>query len=758
MMLVPALATPKPNANAPWPYTSPSQSSPTRPRPALGTTYEDGYGGEVLEDFGPPIIPASSLPHEILLHILRLLPPSSLLPSILVCKSWCQCGVELLWHKPSFPSMSSLTLLLSVITSPDTSTFPYHQFIRRLNFTSLSGEMNDGILRMLKGCTRLERLALSGCKGLSGKAMEELVGGCERLVSLDLSDVEGADDGVVCVAAKKCGKLQGVNLSGCKKVTDKGVEAIALGCPGLRRLTTFKIHQIKLRSVESLTDTPIILLSLHCPLLLEVDLISCPLISSLSLLQLFRTSHHLRELSLQACTSITDTGFPPQIPSLLPPPSSTTTLTTTTGTEIEAPLSLIHEPRIRQFDHLRYLDLTSLNLISDEAVRGIVKHAPRIRNLILAKCAGLTDDSVEAICGLGKHLHYLHMGHMAAITDSAVMKLARSCTRLRYIDLACCNLLTDMAVFELAAHLPRLKRIGLVRVVNLTDAAIYALFARSTLERIHLSYCDNLTVQAIHELLQHLPRLTHLSLTGEFNAHQRSSFCVYSGKGVQELRRYLRSVTATDNAEVDPHFAVAPRPTRAHRHHRIALPPNAAAPAAGPAAGLQPPPGIPRRQFNPTGAVAAPLPNTQFPNHHHAHARQIPVQFVQQPLTHNAGTATRDARVSAPPVMGGGLGGTWRWNSSTSSNGSAFTPPVEDGDRDRDVNADAGPSRSRNESRGERMEIDGEGEDARASSSTRPRRATVTRGNYLSRNGAAEEEAEIEEDSESDEDEDEQMG
>lgn len=53
-----------------------------------------------------------------------------------------------------------------------------------------------------------------------------------------------------------------------------------------------------------------------------------------------------------------------------------------------------------------------------------------------------------------------------------------------------------------------------MQVVNLTDAAIYALFERTTLERIHLSYCDNLTVPAIHELLQHLPRLTHLSLTG----------------------------------------------------------------------------------------------------------------------------------------------------------------------------------------------------------------------------------------------------
>ena len=155
------------------------------------------------------------------------------------------------------------------------------------------------------------------------------------------------------------------------------------------------------------------LLSLHCPLLLEVDLISCPLISAISLLQLFRTSHHLRELSLQACTAITDAGFPPPQSSLLVAADPLPPLVTQRGLQVAQPLPLSYQPQIRQFDHLRYLDLTSLNLISDDAVRGIVKHAPRIRNLILAKCAHLTDDAVEAICGLGKHLHYLHMGHMS---------------------------------------------------------------------------------------------------------------------------------------------------------------------------------------------------------------------------------------------------------------------------------------------------------------------------------------------------------
>lgn len=84
-----------------------------------------------------------------------------------------------------------------------------------------------------------------------------------------------------------------------------------------------------------------------------------------------------------------------------------------------------------------------------------------------------------------------------------------------------------MSVFELSA-LPKLRRVGLVRVSNLTDEAVYSLAERhATLERIHLSYCDQISVMAIHFLLQKLHKLTHLSLTGipAFRQPELQQFC-----------------------------------------------------------------------------------------------------------------------------------------------------------------------------------------------------------------------------------------
>ena len=192
---------------------------------------EDDYSEDVH-------IPASSLPHEILLHILRLLPPTALAPALRVCKAWCQCGVELLWHKPMFTSLPALYKMLQVLSHSSTQTFPYPEFVRRINFSNLTEEMSDKMLGKLLPCTRIERLTLTGCKNLSSQSMVDLLKQSKRLVALDLSEVENVDDEVIGALAENCPRLQGLNLTGCGKVSDKGLEKLARGCPALRRVSS----------------------------------------------------------------------------------------------------------------------------------------------------------------------------------------------------------------------------------------------------------------------------------------------------------------------------------------------------------------------------------------------------------------------------------------------------------------------------------------------------------------------------------------
>ncbi|GJJ07114.1 hypothetical protein Clacol_001314 [Clathrus columnatus] len=489
--------------------------------------------------------PASRLPPEVLIHVFRqLYSPRDLHSCLLVSRSWKE-------HD---------------------QTFTYPRFVRRLNFLALGQDLSVQLFLRLAACIRLERLTLVNCTAITDEALVNVLPSFPNLVALDLTCVTETTDRAIVTLANTASRLQGLNLGACKSVTNEGVIAIAKNCPQLRR--------IKLSGLELLTDAAVIILATSCPLLLEIDLNNCERITDVSVRELWTHSVLMREFRLSHCHQLTDQGFPAPITTTTTnsnkdASSSSTATTTTTATILPSvpnpnpfpnrtPILSPQYPPLKlrkPFEHLRMLDLTACVNITDEAIEGIVTNARKIRNLVLAKCSGLTDASVESICKLGKNLHYLHLGHASAITDKSVTKLARSCLRLRYIDLACCPNLTDMSVFELAS-LPKLRRIGLVRVVNLTDHAITMLGQerRDTLERIHLSYCENITVRAIHYLLQKLTKLTHLSLTGipafrhtelqkfcrppprEFNSTQRAAFCVYSNSGVRELRRYLESV------------------------------------------------------------------------------------------------------------------------------------------------------------------------------------------------------------------------
>ncbi|KAI0033338.1 hypothetical protein K488DRAFT_47910, partial [Vararia minispora EC-137] len=492
--------------------------------------------------------PASHLPPELLINIFKhLSSPSDIYSALQVSRAWCECSVELLWHKPSVPDFRSLMKIVRALSREDAS-FAYAQFIRRLNFISVAKDVTDAILSRLASCSRLERLTLVGCNGLSDEVLAATLPHFPELVAVDLSGVPSVTDQTVNALAQHCPRLQGVNLLSCKHVTSQSVSALARNCPLLRR--------VKLSGIVDLTDEPISALALYAPLVLEIDLGNCKHITDGPIRDIWLHSHHMREFRLAACDKLTNTAFPA-------PPYLLHDVEMPHEGEGFPPLHLS-----RMYDQLRMLDLTGCSKITDEAIEGIVAAAPKLRNLALTKCKSLTDRAVEAICGLGKNLHYVHLGHVSQITDGSVKSLARSCTRLRYIDLANCQNLTDMSVFEIAS-LPKLRRIGLVRVPNLTDEAIYALAEQhQCLERVHLSYCDQITVMAVHFLLQKLQKLNHLSLTGvpafrkpelqtycrappvEFSTPQRQAFCVYSGDGVKGLRRFLADLFNSINDEM----------------------------------------------------------------------------------------------------------------------------------------------------------------------------------------------------------------
>jgi F-box and leucine-rich repeat protein GRR1 len=444
--------------------------------------------------------PINRLPNEILISVFQKLGQSSdLYHCMLTCKRWARNAVDHLWHRPSCTSWPKHSAICQTLGLPN-PYFAYRDFIKRLNLAALADKVNDGSVMPLAVCTRVERLTLTNCKGLTDVGLMALVEGSPHLLALDISGDDEITEKSVFAIAKHCRRLQGLNISSCDKIGPQSMSELARSCRYIKRVcsTCFSFSsrlsfhmltmtlrtKLKLNGCSQLNDEAILAFAENCANILEIDLQQCRNIGNDPVTALLSRGQSLRELRLANCELVTDVAF----------------------------LSL---PQGRTYEHLRILDLTSCAELTDRAVERIVEVAPRLRNLVLAKCRNITDAAVYAIARLGKNLHYVHLGHCGNITDDAVKRLVQACNRIRYIDLGCCMHLTDDSVTRLA-QLPKLKRIGLVKCSNITDDSVLALAkanhrvrvrrdamgniipgehtTHSSLERVHLSYCTNLTL------------------------------------------------------------------------------------------------------------------------------------------------------------------------------------------------------------------------------------------------------------------------
>ncbi|KAL6451635.1 GRR1 SCF E3 ubiquitin ligase complex F-box protein GRR1 [Candida maltosa Xu316] len=474
------------------------------------------------------------LPTEILLQIFHYLERRDWYSLLTTCSEIADLIIEMLWFRPHMQNDSAFKRIKKVMEIPKNQThWDYRQFIKRLNLSFMTKLVDDDLLNLFIGCPKLERLTLVNCAKLTRSPITQVLQGCERLQSIDLTGVTDIHDDIINALADNCSRLQGLYAPGCGNVSEESIIKLLRSCPMLKR--------VKFNSSSNITDESILVMYENCKSLVEIDLHSCENVTDKYLKTIFLDLTQLREFRISNAPGITDKLF-----------------------------ELIPEGHI--LEKLRIIDITGCNAITDKLVEKLVACAPRLRNVVLSKCMQITDASLRALSQLGRSLHYIHLGHCGLITDYGVAALVRFCHRIQYIDLACCSQLTDWTLVELAS-LPKLRRIGLVKCSSITDSGILELVRRrgeqDCLERVHLSYCTNLTIGPIYLLLKNCPKLTHLSLTGissflrreitqycrdpppDFNEHQKSLFCVFSGHGVNQLRNYLNQVVEERTYQID---------------------------------------------------------------------------------------------------------------------------------------------------------------------------------------------------------------
>lgn len=147
---------------------------------------------------------------------------------------------------------------------------------------------------------RLERLGLSGAKHLSDEALSRALGACGALEDLDLTRVP-VKDGALEAAGLSCPRLRVLRLYAVNTYTDRGVCAVAAGCPLLQTLDMTG-------ACAGLSDDGVAEVARRCPRLSWLALAWCTRLGDASLEALGAHSAALEHLNVHGNANITDAG------------------------------------------------------------------------------------------------------------------------------------------------------------------------------------------------------------------------------------------------------------------------------------------------------------------------------------------------------------------------------------------------------------------------------------------------------------------
>ncbi|XP_073527012.1 uncharacterized protein [Phyllobates terribilis] len=135
------------------------------------------------------------------------------------------------------------------------------------------------------------------------------------------------------------------------------------------------------------------------------------------------------------------------------------------------------------------LNLTGLNVVRDRTIHHIVKQCPKLENLTLSSCLQVTDVSLVEISTYRPTIKYLDLSGCKKVSDIGIQALARSCQQLRYLDLSSTS-------------------------TGKRGVCLLASYSYANLECLKLSFCKEVTADAIEKLCKNCKRLKILHLYG----------------------------------------------------------------------------------------------------------------------------------------------------------------------------------------------------------------------------------------------------
>ncbi|KAF9112542.1 hypothetical protein BGX27_003221 [Mortierella sp. AM989] len=453
------------------------------------------------------------LPREIKIHIFRYLSTFQLVRVSRVNRSWRGLAMDgSLWKVIDttryYKSIQDSQLrILGTAASG---------FLRYMNFRGCVQLSGDSLSAIAEHCPNIERLHLTGCRAVTSKSIADVCINMPLLLHLELAGLQSVNNHTLQTMAVYCRSLQILNLAWCKQISGSGLIKLTRSCQELRKLN--------ISGCSNLEDRLMPMMGMNLPKLRELCLNGCSSLTDRGLIGLLsglsvgsskkhrkwrmkkRMSSSVRVSSLghllinqSSCNDDDDDGEEEQDKedeAKEEEESDRESDADDEGADAEDGNETTNGSPMQ-------LSSTSTNTSSQNTQRNKDGLQARLVYLGLSQCRLLTHEALRAIGHLcGQHLRRLELSSCENFGDEGLVHLSQHCSRLRLLDLEDVNLLTDVSLRAFAMHLPRL-------------------------ERLCISYCENVTDQGIIRMLRPAPNPTTLSTATAMmiNAETASLYC-----------------------------------------------------------------------------------------------------------------------------------------------------------------------------------------------------------------------------------------
>ncbi|OIV99909.1 hypothetical protein TanjilG_26247 [Lupinus angustifolius] len=326
----------------------------------------------------------------------------------------------------------------------------------------------------------LGKLSIRGSNsvhGVTNRGLSAVARGCPSLRSLSLWDVSSIGDEGLSHIAKGCHMLEKLDLCQSSSITNKGLIAIAEGCPNLTTLNIESCSKIGNEGLQAIAR--------FCPKLQSISIKDCPLVGDHGLSSLLSSASELSRVKLQAL-NITDFSL------------------AVIGHYGKAITNLV---------------LCGLKNVTERGfwVMGVAQGLQKLVSFSVTSCRGVTDASIEAMGKGCTNLKQMCLRKCCFVSDSGLVAFTKAAGSLESLQLEECNRVTQSGIIGALSNIKtKLKSLTLVKCMGIKDidVEVSMLSPCESLRSLSIQNCPGFGSASMAMVGKLCPQIQNVDLTG----------------------------------------------------------------------------------------------------------------------------------------------------------------------------------------------------------------------------------------------------